>query len=382
MGTLKEAVRERLNRLGFRITIFDAAKAGDARLIATLHRRGVDLNSRRADGATALILAANENHVEAIDVLLEKGANPNLPSTEGWYAYHFAKNSGHKEAAARLLRAHGGIEPQFDYATAFLSKADPNQMAIYKTLFSPEALAQKKFFNIGSGNWRHPCWTNVDYASDYYHYDTNLIDIPWDISLNKPLSTETSSVELAYCSHTTEHLTNEQNRFMFREVRRILKPGGVFRVTCPNIELYYQAFKRKDIYAKQHYGVAEPMQSTEGLSRWFVNEIATQLVQNLGDIPARFGTNPGAIETPLATMSLEEACDHFTSMIDYEIQRKFPGNHINWWTNEKMCRELKAAGFSEAIVSIPGASITAAMRDRTFFDTVNPTFSLYVDAVK
>jgi SAM-dependent methyltransferase len=382
VGLLKAALRASLHRLGSGGTIFDAAEAGDARQIATLVRQGANVNSHRSDGVTALILAAIGNHVEAIDALLESGADPNLPTTEGWYAYHFAKNSGHQAAADRLLQAHRGVEPQFDYAAAFLNKADANQMAVYKTLFSPEALAQKRFFNIGSGNWRHPYWTNVDYASGYYDYDAKLIDVPWDISLEQPLSTESDSIELGYCCHTTEHLTDKQNRFMFREVHRVLKPGGVFRVTCPNIELYYQAYKRRDRFVYQHYGVIEPLESANGLSRWFVNEIASQLVQRLGDIPPRLETDQRAIDEPLETLSLEAACDHFTSMVDYEIQRKFPGNHINWWTNEKMCRELKAAGFSETIVSIPGACISAAMRDRTFFDIVQPTFSLYVDAVK
>lgn len=361
--------------------IFSASESGDATLVAKLIGEGGDPNAYRSDGVTPLILAALGNKVAAIETLLKHGANPDQPSKEGWYAYHFAKNSSQLDAAALLLKAHKGVEPVFDYAADFLRKAEPSQLAIYERLFSPEALREKLFYNLGSGNWRHPYWTNVDYASDYYHYDKSIIDVPWDISMLKPLQTKSNTVELAYCSHTTEHLTDEQNRFMFREAYRILKPGGVLRVTCPNIELYYNACMRRDPYVKQHYGVVEPMEETGSMPIWFVNEIATQLVQSFSDHKAPMA-DVAAIDKVLKTLPMEEACEYFTSRIDYEVQRRYPGNHINWWTNDKMCRELRAAGFPQTIVSIAGASVTAAMRDRVFFDLINPTFSLFVEAIK
>jgi predicted SAM-dependent methyltransferase len=351
------------------------------RLGASLVRRETDPNVRFSDGTTPLILAASRNDLKAVEALLRKGADPNVPSEEGWYAYHFAKNSRFDDVAQRLLRAHGGVEPTFDYAAAYLKKAAPQQMEIYKALFSEQALGSKAFFNIGSGRWRHPYWTNVDYVSEYYNYAKSLIDIQWDISLLKPLDTPANSIELAYCSHTAEHLTDEQDRFMFREVHRILKPGAVFRVTCPNIDLYYQAYKRRDAYVRQHFSVAEPLDEVETMGLWFVNEIASQLVQDFDEHVAPM-RDLREIEQILASLPMSEVCDYFCSRINYEVHRRNPGHHINWWTNDKMCRELKAAGFSETIVSLAGASVTPAMRDRNFFDTVNPTFSIFVDAIK
>jgi hypothetical protein len=187
---------------------------------------------------------------------------------------------------------------------------------------------------------------------------------------------------LAYCSHTAEHLTDEHDRFMFREVHRILKTDGVFRVTCPNVELYYQACMRRDPSFLQNFDMPETTASGVALPVWFVNEIATQLVQDLPGHKPTLKGNVGEIDSILRRMTMEEACDHFCSMIDYEVHKRFPGNHINWWTNEKMCRELRAAGFSRAVISLPGASISAAMRDRAFFDIVNPSCSLFVDAIK
>ena len=123
--------------------LFAAAERGDRNWIASLIKQGIDPNTRRSDGVTALILAARENRVEAIDALLKGGADPNLPSSEGWYAYHFAKNSKQTEAAAALLVAHKGVEPNFDFAAHYLAKVDQNTARhLRRALLARNARAQ------------------------------------------------------------------------------------------------------------------------------------------------------------------------------------------------------------------------------------------------
>jgi predicted SAM-dependent methyltransferase len=39
-----------------------------------------------------------------------------------------------------------------------------------------------------------------------------------------------------YCCHLVEHLTPAQAEHLFKEVLRVLKPGGVFRVVVPDLE--------------------------------------------------------------------------------------------------------------------------------------------------
>lgn len=343
----------------------------------------------RADGVSPLVAASVGGHLRIVDLLLDAGADPNLTTLEGWYAHHFAKNAGHMEVAERLLRAHAGKAPAFDYAKQWLDRADPRQLSIYEKLYDDVTLEKRRFFNIGSGHWRHKYWTNVDYASDYYNYESNLIDVPWDISLLQPLLVESGSAELAFCSHTVEHLTDEQNRNMFREARRILNTGGVFRITCPNIEQYYQAYARRDMYISGHHGYNIPfdeMETKAGFSKaefsqWFVYEIATQLVTSIDGHKPRYDRDYAGLDRIFQTMPVEEALDYLCGQIDYDLQRKLPGTHINWWTADKVCRELRAAGFSATVVSVPGGSVAPVMRDRAYFDTVSPTFSLFVEGI-
>jgi SAM-dependent methyltransferase len=259
---------------------------------------------------------------------------------------------------------------------------------LYRQFHSADSLRRRSFYNLGSGIWRHKFWTNVDYASDYYNYDTSLIDIPWDITEDKPLPVASGSADLCYCSHTVEHLQNEHVDHLLREAARILKPGGVLRVTTPNMQLYYEAWKMRDVFFNLHYaGATGPFGSTPGsytrdrMSIWLVNEFATQLVQAVYPGHKPRYTDEHELDRILESGEMTEVFDRLCSQIDFEIQRRVPGNHVNWWTNEKMSSAMKRAGFSKTVISVAGGSIAPGMRDPRYFDRQNPTFSIFVDGV-
>lgn len=272
------------------------------------------------------------------------------------------------------------------------AEAEANALEIYREIFPPASLERRALYNFGSGNWRHPFWTNVDYDSDYYGYKSDLIDIHWDITSGLPVNVESNSAELVYCSHTVEHLLDDHVGHMLREAYRILKPGGVIRVTTPNAALFYWAYKRRDVHFNHHYGHAFPFgsgdhtYSVKRMSLWLVNEIATQLVQGV-DGEARTGAklledcetiDRIVDESP----TMEDAFKTICGMIDFEHQRKVPGQHVNWWTNEKLTAAYRDAGFAHVVPNVVGGSVAAVMRDITKFDLVDPTFSIFVDAIK
>jgi hypothetical protein len=65
-----------------------------------------------------------------------------------------------------------------------------------------------------------------------------------------------------------------------------------------------------------------------------------------------------------------------------ELQQKYPGNHVNWWTKEKVHASLTRAGFSNVYVSAYGQSFAAPLRDTNYFDNTQPRISFYVEATK
>jgi ankyrin repeat protein len=83
------------------------AYAGNVVEIRSMLDRGVDPNTRIADGhITALYRAAEQNQLEVIQLLIERGADVNAETADGETALLWAARAGH-ENVIRLLHAHG-----------------------------------------------------------------------------------------------------------------------------------------------------------------------------------------------------------------------------------------------------------------------------------
>jgi SAM-dependent methyltransferase len=332
-----------------------------------LNRFGVELN--RA-GVLGTALAERDGHRQALETERSRNTLAELAETQARLASLQATLNTANDALAK----HRNLYPD----------------SLYEKLFPAESLRNKRFYNFGAGNWRHQYWTNVDYSSDYYAYPSSLIDINWDISLLQPIPVETGSAELVFCSHTVEHLQNHHIDHMLAEACRILKPGGIARVTCPNAELLYWAFMRQDGDVARHYGYdvsyfdIENSFTPKRMTIYMLNEIATQLVQGAGPdrLNCLYQEKCEEIQRIFDTMPMTEAFDHFMNCIDFEAHKLSPGNHVNWWTNEKLSAALRRAGFKHVIVSIAGASISPVMRNREVFDYMLPTSSIFVEAIK
>jgi len=102
--------------------LFNAAEKGDIAKIEQALAQGADVNyscSEECKGWTPVMIAAAENHPEAVKLLLEKGANPNAQNRYGRSALHFAVNYS--------------LEPIVDLLLQY--KADP-KLATYQN-FDP-----------------------------------------------------------------------------------------------------------------------------------------------------------------------------------------------------------------------------------------------------
>lgn len=62
-----------------------------------------------------------------------------------------------------------------------------------------------------------------------------------DIVVGLPLND--GAAGLLYCSHVLEHLSLEDLRRALRNCRKVLRPGGVFRLVLPDIELLIDQYK-------------------------------------------------------------------------------------------------------------------------------------------
>lgn len=84
--------------------LFEAARAGDAELVASLLDKGADVNAKYRYGTTALFKAAERGHAKVVKVLLDRGADATISDT----FYHatamtWAIDNDHAEVVALLL---------------------------------------------------------------------------------------------------------------------------------------------------------------------------------------------------------------------------------------------------------------------------------------
>lgn len=80
--------------------------------------------------------------------------------------------------------------------------------------------------HLGCGTNYIDGWLNVD-------LDSALADVHLD--LRNPLPYADASVDFIFNEHFIEHITRDEALEFLKECRRVLKPGGVFRVSTPDL---------------------------------------------------------------------------------------------------------------------------------------------------
>ncbi|MHC1702632.1 MAG: ankyrin repeat domain-containing protein [Tenuifilaceae bacterium] len=104
--------------------LWKAAKNNDTKALIQLLDKGADVNAKTQYGATALMFATDKGHPEAVNILLEKGANPNIKdSFYGSTAFLWSFNKGNAEIIKNMIN-HG----------ADLSTEEPLIYAVYSDL--------------------------------------------------------------------------------------------------------------------------------------------------------------------------------------------------------------------------------------------------------
>jgi predicted SAM-dependent methyltransferase len=88
--------------------------------------------------------------------------------------------------------------------------------------------------NIGCGFCHHPAFTNVDFVSD----SPEVISC----DLRKGIPFADGQFEFVYHSHVLEHFDLPGARKLLRECHRVLAPGGIIRISVPDLAQWARVY--------------------------------------------------------------------------------------------------------------------------------------------
>lgn len=266
---------------------------------------------------------------------------------------------------------------------------DPYVLDTYHKTYSKKLLATKPFYNVGAGGFSHPYWTNIDYVSDWYK--GRQVDVlHHDLMSLKPLPIKDNSAKIIYTSHTIEHVSDEAVQSFFNSAYKALESKGVMRVTTgPDAETDFRALMNNDeewfywdkMYiskGKYEHIFRKPATQVPLAERW-LHHVACQLAPNdICDYPIKM--NEKDILEAIEKYGFPEVLDFICSKVEFDPSR--PGNHISWWTHEKVMQYLQNAGFKTVYRSGYQQSVSPLLRRTPLFDSTHPQMSIYVEAIK
>lgn len=162
---LMENVKQK-NEIKPDINVFvDAAKNGDIAILRDMISKGLDVNAKNESRWSALIMASYNGHKDAVELLLDSGADPNLPSWTGETALIRAAMSDHVDIdIVKLLINRGANVNSRDNVgtTAVMRAALAGQRSVVEFLLDKRADVNAK------DNSGHTAWT---FAAQRGHTD-------------------------------------------------------------------------------------------------------------------------------------------------------------------------------------------------------------------
>jgi predicted SAM-dependent methyltransferase len=96
---------------------------------------------------------------------------------------------------------------------------------------------------VGSGRTELPGWLNSDLLYGEIHLD-----------LCRPLPLPSAAFNYVFSEHVIEHISERQGKQLLRELYRILKPGGVARMTTPDLSKIIAIYEdRNPVVTREAY---------------------------------------------------------------------------------------------------------------------------------
>lgn len=246
-----------------------------------------------------------------------------------------------------------------------------------------DAISAKQInLNVGAGDTYIDNFIGLDYHTQHFGDPIIKGQIPFDIR-NDKIPFDANSVENIYISHVIEHIEDIHVERFFNEAHRVLKPGGVLRVSCPDAKYIWDRgrldlsfWKRRTSWFKKRGINTNELDAFD----YLIREISTPKLRCVEPSNTKHDKEElNKLHGVASKMTcFADAMEMLTEGVEFDPD--LPGDHINYWTFEKI---LNVAGesFSKVIQSRYKGSVSPLMTSAQF-DLMAPWLSLYVDCVK
>lgn len=254
-----------------------------------------------------------------------------------------------------------------------------NEQDLENDLYSgyPEkSIRNKRFYNIGAGDWSHSYWTNIDQYVGPYKRPSKGNIIFHDLMAGKPLPIDDNTAEIIYISHTIEHIDNVSALNLFRSsLKKLKKGGGGIRITAPDAKLMYNNLIEDDKLFFNNYS------QHKSIVQQYLQKTATA-ISGLTDSNDHPKLTDREFWDIINENGFDEGMDIICNKCSIDEQAQNPSNHINWWTTKKVKKYLKEAGFCNIYETRFGQSKMLPLRNLRYFDITHPEMSFYLEAIK
>lgn len=267
---------------------------------------------------------------------------------------------------------------------------------VYDLLYDETDLTRRPFLNLGPGSFRHKMWRTADknYGEDNAAWtkmrrgvEQAPVDYYWDVYERTAFPEEDGFFKVIYCSHVIEHLFSEDAVFLCREARRLLEPGGTFRIVCPDAALMMQAYNNEDWSYFLNYLIVKTQRVQRPMSRFTDTQFKEVSAEFLVDWVSLLTNekNPKHLSRAECVAfldsfsNLKDAFDAASAASSRELNKEV-GGHVNWFDFAKLTDTLERAGFSDVRRSGYLQSSVPILRDLRYFDRTDPEMSLFIEA--
>ncbi len=111
-----------------------------------------------------------------------------------------------------------------------------------RRLRAPSRLKSHDRLHLGSGGRLLEGWANIDI--------NGLGDIVWD--LTRPLPISVDRVRFVYSEHFIEHIDRADAKRLLGQVRRVMAPGSVIRISTPDLKMLIDDYQAGRLIRMDH----------------------------------------------------------------------------------------------------------------------------------